>query len=86
MKIKPGFVLKTVAGETVALPTEGVADLDMMISLNETARFLWEKLTVGAEEDDLVKALLEEYEVDEPTARASVRRFVEKLRENDFLA
>ncbi len=86
MKIKPGFILKTVAGETVALPTDGVTDLDMMISLNHSARFLWEKLTVGAEEDELVAALLEEYEVDEPTARASVRAFIAKLQENNFLA
>ena len=44
MKIKEGFILRTVAGETVALPTGGVTNLDMMITLNGTGRFLWEKL------------------------------------------
>ena len=42
MKIKDGFLLQDVAGNTVVLPTEG--DLNMMITLNETAKFLWEKL------------------------------------------
>ncbi len=86
MKIKPGFVLKTVAGENVALPTEGVADLDMMITLNDTGRFLWEKLQEDTDTNGLVQALLAEYDVDEATARTSVERFVAKLKESGFLA
>ncbi len=86
MKIKEGFILKTVAGETVVLPGSGTTNLDMMISLNDTARFLWEKLTVGAEMQELVDALLAEYEVDEETARRAVKAFIQKLEENDFLA
>ncbi len=86
MKIKEGFVLKIVAGETVVLPSHGTANLDMMITLNGTARFLWEKLTVGAETEELVGALLAEYEVDRATAQAAVERFVNTLKEHDFLA
>ena len=86
MKLKDGFILRTVAGETVALPTGETANLDMMITLNETGKFLWERLNVGAETEELVDALLEAYDVDRETADASVRRFVEKLKELDFLA
>ncbi len=86
MKIKPGFILKTVAGETVALPTQGTTNLDLMITLNDTGRFLWEKLAEDVQLEDLVAALLQEYEVDEATARAAVEDFVAKLKENDFLA
>ncbi len=85
MKIKPGFILKTVAGETVALPTDGMVNLDMMITLNDTGRFLWEKLEQETSEEALAAALLAEYDVDEETARKSVHGFVEKLKENDFL-
>ena len=35
---------------------------------------------------DLVAALLEEYDVDEATARKQVVKFVEKLNGNGFLA
>ena len=49
MKLKDGFILRTVAGETVVLPTGGVTDFDMMITLNDTGKFLWERLVVGAE-------------------------------------
>ncbi len=86
MKIKEGFVLKNVAGETVVLPSRGAANLDVMISLNDTAGFLWEKLTVGAEIEELVEALLAEYEVDEATAKYAVETFINTLKEHDFLA
>lgn len=86
MKLKDGFVLRTVAGENVVLPSGDELNLNMMITLNDTGRFLWEKLEAGAEVEDLVAALLAEYDVEEATARAAVERFVAKLNENGFLA
>lgn len=86
MKLKDGFILRTVAGQTVALPVGGVTNLDMMITLNDTGKFLWEKLTVGAEKDELVEAMLAEYDVDRETAEKSVDAFVARLKEHDFLA
>ena len=44
MKIKDGFILRTVASQTVVLPVSGDLDLNMMIKLNDVGRFLWEKL------------------------------------------
>ena len=85
MKLKDGFILRTVAGETVVLPTGGVTDFDMMITLNDTGKFLWERLAVGAEEADLVKDLLAEYDVTEELAAQSVTAFVDRLKELDFL-
>ena len=86
MKIKEGFILRTVAGQTVALPSGGVTNLDMMITLNGTGKFLWEKLAVGAEKEELVDALLAEYDVDRERAANSVDAFVARLKELDFLA
>ena len=86
MKLKDGFILRTVAGETVVLPTAGVTNFDMMITLNDTGKFLWERLAVGAEEAELVSALLAEYDVTEELATHSVAAFVARLKELDFLA
>lgn len=86
MKLKEGFVLRTVAGDTIVVPTGATLDLNMMITLNDTGKFLWEKLEKGAEQKELVAALLQEYEVDEATAQNSVAAFVEKLNEHGFLA
>ena len=85
MKIKEGFLLRQVAGETVVLPSGKELDLSMMITLNETGAFLWQRLQSETDEAALVEALLEEYEVDRETARAAVASFVEKLDKNGFL-
>jgi len=85
MKLKEGFILRTVAGQTVALPSGGVTNLDMMITLNGTGKFLWERLAIGAEKDELVDALLAEYDVDRERAEKSVAAFVARLKELDFL-
>ena len=74
MKLKEGFILRTVAGETVALPAGGVTNLDMMITLNDTGKFLWEKLESGAEKDERERA------------EKSVYAFAARLKELDFLA
>ena len=86
MKIKDGFLLRQVAGQTVVLPTGGDLDLNMMITLNETGAFLWEHLQEETDEAALVQALLAEYEVTAEVAAKAVAAFVEKLKKNDFLA
>ena len=84
MKLKEGFVLREVANSVVVLPTGGDLDMNMMITLNGTGRFLWEKLEKGAEEEELVRAMLAEYAVDEATARAHIKAFCAKLEEKGF--
>ena len=44
MKLKDGFVLRKVGGDNIVVPTGDTLDLNMMVTLNETGRFLWEKL------------------------------------------
>lgn len=85
MKIKEGFLLRQVAGQTVVLPTGDELDLNMMITLNGTGAFLWELLQEETTEEEMVKALLAEYDVDEARAKTSVAAFVNQLRENEFL-
>lgn len=85
MQLKDGFILRTVAGQHVVVPSGEDLDLNMMITLNETGKLLWGNLAKGAEQEELVAALLQEYNVEEQTAEAHVVRFVEKLRKNGFL-
>ena len=85
MKIKDGFILRSVAGQTVVLPTGDDLDLNMMITLNETGAFLWERLQAETDEAALVSALLGEYDVDRETAQRAVSGFVSKLNDHGFL-
>ena len=85
MKVKEGFLLRQVAGQTVVLPVSDELDLNMMITLNGTGAFLWEQLQTEKDENALVAALLGEYDVDEATARKAVAAFVQKLKDHEFL-
>ncbi len=85
MKLKKGFVLREVAGDTVVVPAGAEINFNGMITLNETAKTLWLALENDTDIDGLTKALLSEFEVDEATARAAAEKFVEKLKGLDFL-
>ncbi len=82
MKIREGFVLRKIAGSNIVIPVGTVSvDFNGMITMNDSATFLWEKLAAGADEEALVTALLTEYEVDEDTARRCVKEYIGKLEE-----
>ncbi|MBQ3417804.1 MAG: PqqD family protein [Ruminococcus sp.] len=86
MKIKPDFILKNIAGSFVVIPLRSAAvNFNAVIKLSETGAFLWEKLSQGAQKDELVRALLSEYDVDEATASADVDKFIDKLKEADLV-
>lgn len=85
MKLKEGFILRDVAGETVVIPSGDELDLNMIITLNGTGKFLWERLEKGAQVEELVEQLCEEYEVDSERAKAAVSNFIEKLNHHGFL-
>ena len=86
MKIKSDFLLKKIAGSYVVVPVRSRAvDFSGIIKLSDTGAFLWNILVEGAEKDELVARLLDEYAVDEVTASADVDRFIVKLREADLL-
>ena len=85
MKLKDGFFMRQIAGQTVVLPGGDVLDLNMMITLNETGAFLWERLNEETSVEALVAALLGEYDVDEKTAQQAVEAFVRKLYDYGFL-
>ena len=80
MKIVSGFILRSVAGNNIVGPVgENAKKFNGVINLNESGVFMWKKLEQGIELDDLVKALTEEYDVDEQTARKDAQAFTQSL-------
>ncbi len=78
MKQKKGFNLRTICGENIVV-AEGIENIDFsrIISMNESAAYLWKK-TQGTDFDaqTLKDLLLEEYEVDETTAENDARKLI----------
>ena len=86
MKIKEGFILRKISDTYVVVAVgEAAKDFKGMVTLNETGGFLWEKLSEGATEEQLVDALLENYDVDKALASTDVKAFIAKLSDNNLL-
>ncbi len=80
MKIKDGFLLRNIAGNFVVVPV-GKENIDFngMVSLNGTGAFLFEKMQAGITEEELIQALMQEFEVSEETAKEDVKLFIQKV-------
>lgn len=57
----------------------GVADLDSIYTLNETASWIWERLDGATNDQALVAAMVEHFEVDPDTAAADLARVLDEL-------
>ena len=80
VKTKPGFKLRNVCGERIIV-AEGKENIDFskIISMNESAAFLWNAIE-GKEftESDLVSLLTGEYNIDAHTAAEDVKAIVKQ--------
>ncbi len=86
MKIKENFIMKTIAGENIAMAVGKEArNFPGMIRLNETGCFLWNLLEKGATMETLTEKLLEEYDTTKENAEKDISAFVETLKANGIL-
>ncbi|MDO4950038.1 MAG: PqqD family peptide modification chaperone [Bacteroidales bacterium] len=79
MHIKDGFRLRTICGESIIVAEgENRIDFNKIVSLNESAAYLWS--SVGEKEftaDDLAALLTNRYEVAADVAAADAARVAE---------
>lgn len=84
MNVKSGFELRDICGEKVLIAT-GIENVDFnqMISLNDTAAYLWNfaKKLPSFTEEQLAEALTKEYDVDKQTATNDVHNIIKIWQE-----
>lgn len=88
MKIKKGFEIQNVCGEYIIVPAGADnVDYSKIISLNETAAYLWENVAAkdAFTTDDMVALLLAEYEVEESIAREDCEMIIERWKEMELV-
>lgn len=86
MRIVPGFIVRQIADQIVAIPTgESARTLSGLVALNDTGRFLFDLLQTPRTEAELIEAMQDTYEVDNATARADVAEFLQILRQSQLL-
>lgn len=84
-KIKFGYVSREVAGELLAIPVAPELDSSNIVILNPVSGLLWEKLQSECTLPELVKAVTENFTIDEATAESDIREFLQMLKESNML-
>lgn len=86
MKIKEGFLLRTLGDSHVVVPVgQAAIDLRGMITLNGTGAFLWKALETAQTEQSLIEALTATYDVDADRAAQDVKAFADLLKTHDLI-
>ena len=86
MKIKDGYILRQVAGNSIVIAVgEEALNFNGIITINGSGTSLWEKLAEGASKSELLDAMLSEYNIDSETAKKDIDEFISKLEKANLL-
>lgn len=87
MRLDSQYEIVEVAGENILMKSVHTTGVDMqVIDFNSTAKFLWDSLLhKDFCEYDVVRLLVENYEVDEQTATRDARAWIDVLRDNELV-
>ena len=86
MKTKKGFMRRQTAGRNIVVAVgQASEEFNGLITLNETGAFLWKMLQAGTTYEDMLKALLDEYDVSEADAKAGIDAFLKSIRDAELI-
>ena len=86
MKIKKDFIKREIAGDYILVPIGNTAiDFNGLITMNDVGAFIWENLESVENQDEMLKKILSEYEVDEKTAKVDMEEFLDILKNADII-
>ena len=85
MKIRDGFILKSVAGKNIVVSVGAEVNFNGMLTLNDTGVFFWELLQNEITKEEMLKKITAEYDIDEETASRDIDSFTEKLCSSGIL-
>lgn len=87
MKIKDGFELKDICGENIII-SHGKENINFtkIITLNESAALIWNGV-IGKDFsiEDMVQAIINEYEIDEATAKKDCENIASEWKKVGFI-
>lgn len=86
MILKDGFVLREIADTWVVVPVaDRVVEFNGLITLSESGALLWKKLAEGCDSSILLQSILQEYDIDEASAKSDIEEFIAALTEKGLL-
>lgn len=86
MKLTCEFILREVAGETILVPVgETALRFNGIITLEPVGTLIWKGLEAGKSREEILKQILDEFDVDSQTASDDLDAFLQQLRKKGFL-
>ena len=80
MNVKKELILREIMGENVLVPSgKTVFENNGLFMLTETAAFIWKILPDVKNEDEILKAVLSEYEIGEKEAKKDIDEFYDNV-------
>ncbi len=74
------IVTRKTGNEYVLVPiTNNIADMNSVYTLNETGAFIWEKIDGKRDLEEIITALINEYDIDHNSAESDVFSFIENM-------
>ena len=85
MLLKNTFIFKEIGEEGMLIPiVGGNVNASKIFNLNETGTFIIKKLMDDVEIEDIIKAMLDEYQVDRKTLESDLNEFIKELKKRGF--
>jgi methyltransferase-like protein len=79
------FAIRNVGEEKVLVPLRNnIANMTEIYTLNEVGSYIWDEIDGKNTEKDIVKAITEEFDIDETTAQNDLYEFLKRLEEVSY--
>jgi methyltransferase-like protein len=76
------IVTRKTGNEYVLVPvTNNIADMNSVYTLNETGAFIWELIDGEKNVEDLIQAVISEYDIEREIATTDVLTFIDNMSE-----
>ena len=85
MKISEGYLLRAVAGKNIVVSIGNDVNFNGMLTLNDTGVFFWNLLQKGTTKEEMLEAVLKEYDVSSDIALQDIENFLKKLKDTGIL-
>ena len=85
MKISEGYLLRSVAGKNIVVSIGSDVNFNGMLTLNDTGVFFWNLLKNDTTKEEMLEAVLKEYDVSSDVALQDIENFIKKLEDAGIL-
>ena len=82
--VKQGYIVREIAGEYIAVPVDSSCGKSIVV-FNPVSYFLWQELQSEKTFDELLAAILENYDISKDEAEKDLNDFLLQLEENGLL-